>query len=66
LPQTFRLALIRQGRDTTVEQIELPESNTVEIPLTLGDEVRNAILVVSGTTRFTRQDAGYTLSILPR
>jgi hypothetical protein len=66
LPQTFRLAIIRQGRDTTVEQIELPESNQVDIPITLGDEVKKMILVVSGTTRFTRQDAEYTLSILPR
>jgi len=66
LPQTFRLAIIRQGRDTTVEQIELPESNQVDIPLNLGDEVKNSILVVSGTTRFTRQDARYTLSVLPR
>jgi len=66
LPQTFRLAIIRQGRDTTVEQVVLPESNQVDIPITLGKEIKKLILVVSGTTRFTRQDAHYTLSVLPR
>jgi hypothetical protein len=64
LPQTFRLAIIRQGGGTTVEHIQLPESNQVEIPLSLGGEVKNAILVVSGTTRFTRQDAVHLASCL--
>ncbi len=66
LPQTFRLSLIRLGRGTTVEQIELPADNQVEIPIEIGGDVRRIILVVSGTTRFTRQPALYTMEILPR
>lgn len=66
LPQTFRLALIRQGRNTTIEQVTLPQGNLVEIPLTFDRDVKEIILVVSGTTRFTRQAASYSISLLPR
>ena len=66
LPQTFRLSLIRLGRGTSVEQIELPADNLLEIPIEIGGDVRRIILVVSGTTRFTRQPASYTMEIMPR
>ena len=62
LPQTYRLALITKGDTTTVTQIPLNADQTAEIPLSLstGDE---AILVVTGTTRFTRQPAAYQIEI---
>ncbi len=63
LPQTFRLALIREsGRETTIEMIKLTDEQTAEIPLSLasGDK---AILVVTGTTRFTRELANYSIEI---
>lgn len=66
LPQTFRLTLILRGRQTTVQYLELSAANTVEVPLPFGPEVREAILVISGTTRFTRQPALYQFSIVPR
>jgi hypothetical protein len=67
LPQTFQLSLIRLGRGgATVERIELPDDNIVEIPITIGGDTREIILVISGITRFTRQDALYNLSILNR
>lgn len=66
LPQTFRLALIRLGRDTTVEQFDLSGENLIEVPISIGGDTRKIILVVSGTARYTRQPARYTLSILPR
>jgi hypothetical protein len=67
LPQTFRLSLICLGRgDPTVEQIELSEDNLLEMPITIDGDVREIILAISGVTRFTRQDAVYDLSILPR
>ena len=62
LPQTFRIALINIGRETTVEKIALSESNLLDISVHIDDEL---ILVVSGTTRFTRQKAIYQFSILP-
>jgi hypothetical protein len=66
LPQTFRLSLIRLGQETSVEQVELPADNLLEIPIEIGGDVRRIILVVSGSTRFTRQPALYTMEILPR
>lgn len=63
LPQTFRLALILKGNETTVEMIELSDEQTVDIPFTLGDEYDEAILVVTGTTRFTRELANYSIEI---
>jgi len=62
LPQTYRLALITKGDTTTVTQIPLNPDQTTEIPLSLnaGDE---AVLVVTGTTRFTRLPAAYEIEI---
>ncbi|MEJ5223432.1 MAG: hypothetical protein WHV44_03180, partial [Anaerolineales bacterium] len=63
LPQTFRLALITEGRTPSVEYITLSADQTAEIPLRIGDDVRSVVLVVSGTTRHTRQSAVYRLDI---
>jgi hypothetical protein len=63
LPQTFRLALIKQGSTTTVEMIDVSEDQTAEIPLSIGGDVDNVTLVVSGTTRFTRGEGSYTVEI---
>ncbi len=63
LPQTFRLALIKQGSTTTVEMIEVSEDQTAEIPISIGGDVDSVTLVVSGTTRFTREVGSYTVEI---
>ena len=63
LPQTFRLALILKGSNTTVKIIKVPNEQTVDIPLTLGGDYDEAILVVTGTTRFTRELANYSVEI---
>jgi immune inhibitor A len=62
LPQTYRLSLITQGDTTTVTHIPLSPEQTAEIPLSLqpGEE---AILIVTGTTRFTRLPAAYEIEI---
>lgn len=62
LPQTYRLALITKGDTTTVEYITLNADQTAEIPISLaaGEE---AILVVTGTARFTRLPAAYQIEI---
>ena len=62
LPQTYRLALITKGDTNTVTQIPLNADQTAEIPLSLGsgDE---AVLVVTGNTRFTRLPAAYQIEI---
>ena len=62
LPQTYRLSIIVKGDTTTVTNIELNDDQTAEIPLSLqrGDE---AILIVTGTTRFTNIPAPYQIEV---
>ncbi|MBC8507541.1 MAG: immune inhibitor A [Anaerolineales bacterium] len=63
LPQTYRLALIKVGDRTEVEFIELSADNVADIPLEISDDVDEVILVVTGTTRYTRQKAAYRFEI---
>jgi bacillopeptidase F (M6 metalloprotease family) len=63
LPQIFRLALITKGSETKVQTIEVAPDQTAEISLDFGSDLTDAILVVSGTTRFTRGEGSYTVSI---
>lgn len=65
LPQTYRLALIKTGDETSVEFFELDENNSANLPVQIGGAVDEVILVVTGTTRFTRQNASYEFSISP-
>lgn len=59
LPQTFRVAIIRNGRTISVETVKLEAGQSASIPLQLGVDVRDAVVVVSGTTRYTTQPASY-------
>jgi hypothetical protein len=65
LPQTFRVALITNSSNgTTVQIIPVALDQTADIPLTIGQNgVNDVVLVISGTTRFTRELAGYQLEI---
>jgi len=64
LPQEFRLALItkKSNGETTVTPVTLDAENVVDLPLDLqsGD---TAVLVVTGTTRFTREPAVYSIEV---
>jgi immune inhibitor A len=59
LPQTYRLSLIDLGRPKTVQTIVVSAGESIELTLDTDD----IVLVVSGTTRFTRQQAGYSFSL---
>jgi hypothetical protein len=61
LPQTFGLALILTS-DSSVTMIPINPDQTVEIPIPLSSG-NKAYLVVSGTTRFTRELASYQIEI---
>lgn len=63
LPQTFRLALITFGDEVQIETLPMTAENTLEVPLQLEGPVDEAVLVVAGTTRFTRLPAAYRFSI---
>ncbi len=64
LPQTFRLALITQGESPAVTMLSLSADNLGEYTLSL-DGREEAVLVVAGTTRYTRQKAAYRFEIVP-
>jgi len=67
LPQTYRLALIHLGPQPRVEYLMLSDGNELVIPLeSNGDGNFPVVLVVTGTTRFTRQTADYWFEIEPR
>ena len=61
LPQTFKLALIKSG-DDNVTMIPVNADQTAEIPVSLKSG-ETAYLVVTGTTRFTRELATYQIEI---
>ncbi|MFN3491518.1 MAG: choice-of-anchor J domain-containing protein, partial [Anaerolineales bacterium] len=61
LPQTFGLALILTS-DSSVTMIPLNPDQTAEIPLSLKSGEK-AYLVISGLTRFTREEASYQIEI---
>jgi hypothetical protein len=64
LPQTFVLSLITFGdAGTEVEYLALDADNRIEIPLSIGGDVDEVVLVISGTTRFTRQQTGYLIEL---
>ena len=65
IPQTYSVSILFIGDQTRIETITLNEDNSFTIPLELGDDFKEAILVVSGTSRFTRQKAAYRFSITP-
>jgi immune inhibitor A len=64
LPQFYRLALITLSDVVSVEYVYLEPDNTAMVPLNLSGEAAEVILVVTGTTRYTRQTAPYRFSIV--
>jgi hypothetical protein len=65
VPQTFRLALITNtSNGTTVQIIPVAPDQSADIPLSIGQNgIKDVVLVVNGTTRFTRELAPYQISI---
>ncbi|PKO18215.1 MAG: hypothetical protein CVU39_01895 [Chloroflexi bacterium HGW-Chloroflexi-10] len=64
IPQTYRITLIEENGDTTVTQLSLSSDQTIQVPVD-GAENRTTYVVISGTTRFTRQDASYRIKLEP-
>jgi hypothetical protein len=65
LPQKFIVSLIYAGDETSIITVDLNAENKAVIPLQLGKQVDDVILVVSGASRHTRQKAGYQVTIQP-
>ena len=63
LPQTFRLSLIdTHDGQTTVQNIPVSADQMADIPLSISDG-DTVTLIVTGTTRFTRGLANYSIEI---
>lgn len=62
LPQTFRLSLIYLGENPRVEYLPVDDVQSLSYAVEVDSPSQPVILVVSGTTRFTRQPAAYTFS----
>ncbi|MDR3572912.1 MAG: immune inhibitor A [Anaerolineaceae bacterium] len=65
LPQTYSLSLIEQGKTTQVINLQAKPDETLSIPVGVGGDVQDDVLVISGTTRFTRQEANYQFRLRP-
>jgi immune inhibitor A len=63
VPQTYRLMLIEKGRGTSVQPIRLDPQQHAEFQLSLGGDVKQAILMVIGTSRYTWQPAPYSITL---
>jgi immune inhibitor A len=65
LPQTFRLALITHSSNgTSVDILPVSADQTAQIPVQIGSSgVQDVVLVVTATTRFTREQAAYQFEI---
>lgn len=66
LPQFFRVSLIKMSESNQVEYIDLTQENSTAIPIAIGDEFDEVVLVISGTTPHTRQNATYQFEIQPK
>lgn len=64
LPQTYRLALIKTGPSPSIEYLRLSKDNALEVPLHFDQDIQEQILVVTGTTRYTRQKADYQIQVV--
>ncbi len=65
IPQKYIVSLILLGDKTWVIPLELNEANQAVIPVQIGKQTKEIILVVSGASRYTRQKAGYQVTIQP-
>ena len=63
LPQSYKVSMISFGNEVTVTQIELDQNNQAAIDVVIGPEVESIVLVISGTTPYTRQAAEYLIEI---
>ena len=63
LPQSFNISLIAFGDEVSVIPVTLDENNRASVNLTIGEDIDSVVLVVSGTTPYTRQKAKYQINI---
>jgi immune inhibitor A len=65
IPQSYRLTLLTLGRQTTVQEIPLDDTQEASVPISSGGDVQGYVLIVAGTARHTWQAAPYRIAIMP-
>ena len=65
LPQTFRISLFDDSNDPVIQKFTLAAGDTISIDIDF-DEMDTVYLMVSGTTRYTRQLALYQYRFLDK
>ena len=65
LPQTYRLALVEFADEPRVTYLSLDEAGRAVVPVEIGGDVDEAVLVLIGTARHTWQPAAYRFSLVP-
>lgn len=63
LPQFFQVSMITFGDQINVIPVRLDENNQASMEITIGGDIKSVVLVVSGTTPYTRQRAVYQLEV---
>lgn len=63
IPQIFRISMITIGNEVIVTPLALDENNRVSVNISIGEDVDSVVLVISGTTPYTRQRAEYQIEI---
>ena len=63
LPQDFRISVISFDDKITVTPLKLDESNRASLDFSIDSRDEKIVLVISGTTPFTRQKAEYQIEI---
>jgi len=55
--------MITYGSTIEVIPVPLEPDQSAEIDLKIGDDIEQVVLVISGTSRFSRQKAAYQIQI---
>jgi hypothetical protein len=66
LPQTFLVSMILENEEEPIQKFTLAPGEKLEITLDPDCYFASPILVVSGTTRFSKQIANYTITLTPK
>ena len=62
LPQTYRVSIIHLGSSISVQSFDVDPAQAIQATLHIANSSELVVLVVSGTTRYTRQEAPYYYS----
>lgn len=63
LPQFFRVTMITYGDQISVIPLTLDEYNHTTVDISIGADIESVVLVISGTTPYTRQRSIYQIEI---